>query len=154
MPHDNHFVAPFGLDSGIPGQGLASSDNAEDYQAFPMPCRFEGESAVAACDGIIDLLAVFFNVSGRRLRSAGRASLPIARVRQIGMYIAHVTLGMKMTAVGAGFGRDKSTVVHACHTIEDMRDDEDFDRIVARVERLVRVAFSLERWAGGGRSDG
>lgn len=104
--------------------------------------------AIALCDAIIDLTAIFFNVSSRDLRSSGRTSNPVSRVRQIGMYVGHVTLGLKMTEVGAGFGRDKSTVVHACHTIEDMRDDEDFDLIVARVERLVSVAFSLNRQDG------
>lgn len=109
------------------------------------------EAGIAACEGIIDLLSVFFNVSGRQLRSSRRTALPVSRVRQIGMYIAHVTLGMKMAIVGAGFGRDKSTVVHACHTVEDLRDDEDFDMIVARVERLVTVAFSLD--AGREKAD-
>lgn len=101
--------------------------------------------SAAVCDCVIDLIAVFFNVSGRQLRSPRRTTRAVARVRQVGMYVSHVTLGMTMTAVGAGFGRDKSTVVHACHTIEDMRDDEDFDLIVARVERLVTVAFSMDR---------
>jgi len=101
--------------------------------------------AIALCDAIIDLTAIFFNVSSKDLRSSGRTPNPVSRVRQIGMYVGHVTLGLKMTEVGAGFGRDKSTVVHACHTIEDMRDDEDFDLIVARVERLVSVAFALDR---------
>ena len=144
MQQNNQLEPPFGLVPGVSGRGLAPSVVAEDCRSFSFNGRFEGESAIAACDGIIDLLAIFFNVSGRQLRSAGRTALPIARVRQIGMYIAHVTLGMKMTAVGAGFGRDKSTVVHACHTIEDMRDDEEFDGIVARVERLVAIAFSLD----------
>jgi len=109
------------------------------------PCNPAGNpaDAIALCDAIIDLTAIFFNVSSKDLRSSGRAPKPVSRVRQIGMYVGHVTLGLKMTEVGAGFGRDKSTVVHACHTIEDMRDDEDFDLIVARVERLVSVAFSL-----------
>mgnify|MGYP000507152047 CR=1 FL=1 len=145
MPRSNNEETSPVLTPGLPGDGLAQACNtADDGPDFGFGGRFEGEAAIAACDGIIDLLAIFFNVSGRQLRAAGRTTVPIARVRQIGMYIAHVTLGMKMTAVGAGFGRDKSTVVHACHTIEDLRDDEDFDAIVIRVERLIAVAFSLE----------
>lgn len=141
----NHSAgSQFGLSPGASGDGLAYVGETQTCVSTGVGRRFRGEGAATACDGVIDLLAVFFNVSGRQLRSPGRTSLPVARVRQIGMYIAHVTLGMKMTAVGAGFGRDKSTVVHACHTIEDMRDDEDFDGIVARVERLVAIAFSLE----------
>lgn len=103
--------------------------------------RFGEAEAVMLCDDLIDLLSVFFNVSGRQLRSPSRTATPVARVRQIGMYVAHVSLGLRMSWVGTGFGRNKSTVVHACHTVEDMRDDEDFDAIVARVERLAAIAF-------------
>jgi len=100
------------------------------------------ELAFEICDGMIDLLAALFNVSGRELRSPGRCGKPIARVRQVGMYVAHVALGMTMTQVGRGFGRDRSTVLHACHLVEDMRDEADFDRIVGTVERVAHAAFA------------
>lgn len=142
------------IDSDAPSRRGAHDRGAVAQANDDMPrcAALDTAEVMAACDGIIDLLSVFFNVSGRQLRSPRRTSKPVSRVRQIGMYVAHVTLGMKMTAVGAGFGRDKSTVVHSCHTIEDMRDDEDFDLIVSRVERLIVVAFSLER--NGVRRDG
>jgi hypothetical protein len=100
------------------------------------------ELAFEICDGMIDLLAAIFNVSGRELRSPGRCGKPVARVRQVGMYVAHVTLGLTMTQVGRGFGRDRSTVLHACHLVEDMRDETEFDRIVGTVERIAEAAFS------------
>ena len=40
-----------------------------------------------------------------------------------------------------GFGRDRTTVLHACHLIEDLRDDAEFDRIVAVAERIALAAF-------------
>jgi chromosomal replication initiation ATPase DnaA len=46
-----------------------------------------------------------------------------------------------MRDVGRGYGRDRTTVVHACHLIEDMREDADFDRIVSMVERVAIAAF-------------
>lgn len=119
----------------------SAGDRGEPFRARDSARTTAG--AIALCDAIIDLTAIFFNVSSRDLRSSGRTPNPVSRVRQIGMYVGHVTLGLKMTEVGAGFGRDKSTVVHACHTIEDMRDDEDFNVIVSRVESLVTIAFSL-----------
>ena len=76
-----------------------------------------------ACDCVIDLAAAFFNVSGKELRKPGRTAEDVARVRQIAMYLAHVMLGLSMADVGKGFGRDRTTVVHACHIVEDMRDD-------------------------------
>lgn len=89
----------------------------------------------------MDIMAALFNVSGNELRRAGRSTTSVARVRQIGMYVAHVILGLNMTEIGRGFGRDRTTVQHACHLIEDMRDDEDFDSIVLLAERVTKAAF-------------
>lgn len=96
---------------------------------------------VAVCDAVIDIAAALFNVSGREMRHPGRSPLAVARVRQIAMYVTHVTLRMSMRDVGEGFGRDRTTVLYACHQVEDMRDDEDFDQIVLLLERVVRAAF-------------
>lgn len=99
------------------------------------------ERIAEACDGVIDIAAALFNVSGKELRNSGRTSLSVSRVRQIAMYVTHVSLGFSMREVGHGFGRDRTTVLHACHQVEDMRDDEEFDGIVARVEKVVTAAF-------------
>jgi hypothetical protein len=104
----------------------------------------DGPDRVAiVCDGVIDIAAALFNVSGRELRGPGRASLAVSRVRQIAMYVTHVTLRLSMRDVGQGFGRDRTTVLYACHQIEDLREDEEFDDIVARVEQVVTAAFGM-----------
>jgi hypothetical protein len=111
----------------------------------PVLCIFPTAShrdhVMAACEGVIDIAATLFNVSGKDLRSPGRSTLAVSRVRQIAMYVAHVTLGLTMANVGQGFGRDRTTVLHACHQIEDMREDDEFDGIVARVEQVIAAAF-------------
>ena len=100
------------------------------------------EHRLALCERMTDIAAAFFSVSGKELRYCGRSRIEVARVRQIAMYVTHVALGMTMTDVGRGFRRDRTTVMHACHLIEDMRDDEDFDCIVARFEKIARAAFA------------
>lgn len=105
------------------------------------PAASHRDHVMAACEGVVDLAATLFNVSGKELRSAGRSTLAVSRVRQIAMYVAHVTLGFTMANVGQGFGRDRTTVLHACHLVEDMREDAEFDDIVARVEQVVAAAF-------------
>lgn len=99
------------------------------------------EDLCVICDGVIDVAAALFNISGRELRHPGRCSLQVSRVRQIAMYVTHVSLAISMRDVGIGFGRDRTTVLHACHTIEDLRDDREFDSIVTVVERVIRAAF-------------
>ena len=96
---------------------------------------------VAVCDAVFDIAAAWFNVSGREMRYPGRSPLGLARVRQIAMYVTHVSLRISMRDVGEGFGRDRTTVLHACHQVEDMRDDEVFDQVVVLLERVVRAAF-------------
>jgi chromosomal replication initiation ATPase DnaA len=90
---------------------------------------------------MIDVTAALFCVSSKDMRKAGRTSFEISRVRQIAMYVTHVILGLSMTEVGKGFQRERTTVLYACHLIEDMRDDPDFDRIVAMTERVAVAAF-------------
>ena len=124
-------------DSGVDEVVLASIDgfaqSDADHQA----------RIVAICDGVTDIVAALFNVSGRELRSPGRSMLAISRVRQIAMYVAHVTLRLTMRDVGLGFGRDRTTVLYACHQIEDLREEEEFDDIVARVEQVMAAAFGV-----------
>ena len=57
------------------------------------------------------------------------------------MYVTHVNMGLSMAEVGRGFGRDRTTVMHACHLVEDLRDDAEFDQIVRMTERITAIAF-------------
>jgi len=51
---------------------------------------------------------------------------------------------LSLTEVARGFARDRTTVSHACHLIEDRRDDPDFDaRLVAWPQM---VALDDGRW--------
>ena len=99
------------------------------------------EVAVEMCECLIDIAAAYFSVSSKELRSAGRNSMTASRVRQIAMYIAHVVLRLTQAEVGRGFGRDRTTVAHACQVIEDMRDDMEFERVVATLELIAHAAF-------------
>jgi chromosomal replication initiation ATPase DnaA len=100
------------------------------------------EEVIEICEAMHDVLAACFSVSGRELRAQGRARAEICRVRQIGMYVAHVIAGLSMFEVGCGFQRDRSTVAHACHLVEDLRDDPDFERVILMIERIAEAAFA------------
>ena len=93
------------------------------------------------CEGLIDIISAYFNVSGWELRAPGRGTRSVARVPQIGMYTAHVVLQLPMAEVGRAFGRDRSTVTYACHLVEDLREDRDFEEIVSAVERVVKTVL-------------
>ncbi len=71
----------------------------------------------------------------------------LCHVRQIAMYVCHVALQIPLHEIGLAFGRDRTTVGHACHVVEDRRDDPAFDDFVAAVERIVTSVFAPERTA-------
>jgi chromosomal replication initiation ATPase DnaA len=69
-----------------------------------------------------------------------RGSAGAAFARQVAMYVCHVVFEWSLARVARAFGRDRSTVAHACHSIEDRRDDEAFDDWIAALEHSVRAA--------------
>jgi chromosomal replication initiation ATPase DnaA len=44
--------------------------------------------------------------------------------------------------IGEAFGRDRTTVLHACGVIEDMRDDPRFDDEVSELERQIEARLA------------
>ena len=132
--------------SDMPGGAGDAEPVDPEVDTLAGPDMASCEKRAAMCEAVIDLTATLFNVESRALRAPNRCAQPVARVRQIAMYVCHTTLGISLTEVGQVFARDRTTVAHAAQLIEDLRDDREFDRIVEQVERIVRIAFAL----GGG----
>jgi chromosomal replication initiation ATPase DnaA len=65
--------------------------------------------------------------------------LRVARARQIAIYLAHVGFGLNYTHLGQAFGRDRTTIRHACFRIEDARDDFSLDRALSILEGALRL---------------
>lgn len=84
-----------------------------------------------------NLCAAAFGVSHARLGVQTRGNAQTALARQLAMYLAHVGFEMSLAQTAIAFGRDRSTVAYACHRIEDLREDEAFDRWVAELEAMV-----------------
>ncbi|RYG56471.1 MAG: chromosomal replication initiator DnaA [Alphaproteobacteria bacterium] len=99
--------------------------------------------------GLADVLALISrekSVPIRLLVHISRCRAETARARQLAMYLAHVVKGISLTAIGAAFGRDRTTVSYACGLIEDLRDDPKFD---AELDRLEAELLAV----GGARHD-
>ena len=78
------------------------------------------------------------------LRARTRGGARAAFARQVAMYLVHVVWGFSLTEVAEAFGRDRSTVSHACHLVEDLRDDPVFDRQMSQTELVLREAACIE----------
>jgi len=78
-----------------------------------------------------------FGVGREDLHRLSRGRAEVALARQVAMYLAHVACGLTMSDTGRLFGRDRTTVAHACGVIEDRRDDPLFDRALDLLEWSV-----------------
>jgi hypothetical protein len=78
-----------------------------------------------------------FGVAYNDLHRSTRGRAKVALARQVAMYLAHVGCGLSLTETGRLFGRDRTTVAHACGVIEDRRDDPTFDRALYLLEWAV-----------------
>lgn len=84
------------------------------------------------------LVCFAFNVKENELAAATRSNARAAFARQIAMYLSHVAFELSLSRVAFAFGRDRTTVSHACHLIEDRRDDPGFDEQLDGLERVLR----------------
>jgi chromosomal replication initiation ATPase DnaA len=87
---------------------------------------------------VTSLVAMATGVSPGDIRSRTRNRAEAARARQIAMYLSHVSFEWPLTRVGAAFDRDRTTAGYACHLVEDLRDDADFDAHLSVMEACLK----------------
>jgi|GEM_PF-1017148 len=114
---------------------------------LPVVCH---DSDRAAVQFVIELVAVATGVSSEQMRTFSRNHARVARARQIAMYLTNISWEWPLARVGKAFGRDRTTVGHACRLIEDLRDDALFDEMLERLEAALMSVVATAGPARGG----
>jgi len=86
------------------------------------------------------LVAYTLGVPEQDMDALTRRNARVAFGRQVAMYLAHISFELSLSRVAMAFGRDRTTVSHACHLVEDRRDDPVFDAQLEDLESLLRAA--------------
>jgi hypothetical protein len=107
--------------------------NEEDDGALKREAQDRARAGLA-----ISVAAFALGVSEPDVRRATRGANQAAYARALAMYLVHAGFGMSLARVGIAFHRDRSTVAHACHRIEDQRDDPRFDTWVCALEEALQ----------------
>jgi hypothetical protein len=100
------------------------------------PLAGEGDAARARL--ATEMAGFALGVPVGTINSRSRGCSPVAFGRQLAMYLCHVAFEMSLTRVAHAFRRDRSTVGHACHLVEDRREDPQFDAWVNALEAALR----------------
>jgi len=112
----------------------------ELHSPRPRPKR---PTATRAFRRVVQVIAEAEGLSPADLLGATRGAAPVAAARQTAMYLCHVAVGSSLTEVARFFGRDRTTVAHACRLIEDRRDDKALDRRQDALERRCLEQIGL-----------
>ena len=88
----------------------------------------------------IALVSQIYHVPPLQILSAHRSGAKVARARQIAMYLCSVGCQLSQREIAGYFGRTRKTVRHACHRVEDWRDDPEVDE---RLESLERSLYAI-----------
>lgn len=83
-----------------------------------------------------------FGIPEAILYSPTKGSSRASFARQIGMYLTHIVYEINLSRVARVFGRDRSTVSHACRVVEEYRDDPVIDEKLNKLESFLTRAPS------------
>lgn len=105
----------------------------------------ERDADIAAARVAVSVAAFALNVPPEEVADRNRGRAEVAFARQVAMYLCHVGFELSLARVAAAFGRDRSTVAHACHIVEDRREHWNFDRWISLLEATIRNAPRPQR---------
>lgn len=132
--------------SALPGLAGEPGTTPAGGGAKPRPGDPAGTATfvdILRCRVTWRLVAELFAAACERDLPEGAARRrPRCHMRQIAMYLSHVVLSVPYQTIATAFGRDRTTVMHACSVVEDRRDDTGYDRFVEQCERCVGAVFA------------
>ena len=96
----------------------------------------QADRSQVAC--VMGLVSVVTGVPLSDISATDRKDARTARARQLAMYLISVAWQWPLYRIGAAFGRDRTTVGHACRRIEDLRDDRLWDEQIERLEACLQ----------------
>lgn len=131
-------------EGSVPLRGPAATVTQTHAAGFVSMGRDLGNPLdVLRCRIVWRLVAELFTMACERDLPEGVAQRrPRCHIRQIAMYLTHVVLSVPYRTIASAFGRDRTTVKHACAVVEDRRDDTGYDRFVERCERCIQAVFA------------
>ena len=106
--------------------------------SFQDPAAFLGTQRAGLAQAIV---AQIYAVTASEMQGVTRGRPRAARARQIAIALTRGVFDMSHKQLAAEFGRDRSTVCHACHRIAQLRQaDDEFDSTLRWMESHLRRA--------------
>lgn len=86
---------------------------------------------------VLSTVELAFRAKAIHLLGPSRGGRHLVRARQTMQYLAHCGLSISYTDLARLTQRDRTSIAHACRTIEDLRDDPEFDKALYFMEMAL-----------------
>ncbi len=110
--------------------------------------RFSGAACRLIARMAKEIVCEAYSIPHAELMAPDRRGAALAKARQTAMYLAHVVGQLTLYEVSEHFGRDRSTVSHACINVEDSRDSPVVEMQLEYMERRLRERIRNAEAAG------
>lgn len=117
-------------------------DTCVDFKTIHPKGRCLTGSEYLKTELVTEVVCSVFSLTRAQINSKNRGKAHIAFARQVAMYLVNISLGLSFTEIGMKFGRDRTTVAHACQLIEDKREDPLFDWSLDLMERSLLLLIA------------
>lgn len=107
-----------------------------DSSSAPPPSKAE-----RTCQWVAFCVARDFGLDMAALFAPTRGAPRAAFARQVAMYLANTGFELSFETISRVFDRDRTTVSHACHVVEDGRDDIWLDCRLEALELFCHSGF-------------
>jgi len=87
---------------------------------------------------IQEVVAAHYNVALTEIRGNGRTK-DIVRARHVAMYLSRMLVDKALKQIGKDFGRDHSTIIHACDKITaELEENQKLKKEIGEVEKRIK----------------
>ena len=118
---------------------LTGSPVTAEFARITLKDMFASYDRAVTLDNIKRTVAGYFNIRLADL-SSERRTRTLARPRQVAMALAKELTQHSYPEIGSAFGKDHTTVLHACRKVAELRRDD--ERLREDYENLLRVLTS------------
>ena len=116
---------------------LEGTPITEDLAQRALQTIIKREKTAISPEKVMDEVAARYGIRRDDILSA-RRNRDVAVPRQLAIYLTRELAQLSTTRIGDAFGRDHSTIMHACRkTADSIAADKEFARIVDEITRAI-----------------
>ena len=117
---------------------LEGTPITEDLAQRALKTIIKKERTVLSPEKVMDEVSARYGIRREDILST-RRNRDVAVPRQLAIYLTRELAQLSTTRIGEAFGRDHSTIMHACRkTADSIASDKEFSRIVEEITRAIQ----------------